>query len=153
MSRRCVFLDRDGVINAAPPPGEYILTWEDFKLIPAIVDWIRLSNALGSLVIVVTNQRCIARGLVSAETVGEIHRRMVATLAARGARIDDVYCCPHEEGECECRKPKPGLVEAAAAKWDIDLSQSILIGDSERDRELARATGLPFIEVREGKMV
>jgi len=147
MKRRCVFLDRDGVINIAPAPGRYILRWEDFEFIPTITDWIRLFNTLGYLVIVVTNQRCVARGMISTEALGEIHRRMVEELAARGARIDDVYCCPHEEDACNCRKPKPGMVEAAAAKWNIDLANSLLIGDSPRDRGLARNANLNFFEV------
>jgi D-glycero-D-manno-heptose 1,7-bisphosphate phosphatase len=153
MSRRCVFLDRDGVINVAAPEGEYILRWGDFEFIPAAIDWIRLFNALDCLVIVVTNQRCVARGMVSQREVDEIHQRMVAELAAQGARIDDVYCCPHEEDACECRKPKPGMVKAAAAKWDIDLPGSLLIGDSERDRNLARNAGLRFLETRHGRLV
>ncbi len=150
MKRRCVFLDRDGVINVAPLPGDYIRRWEDFELIPGIVDWLRLFRALGYLVIVVTNQRSIARGLVSGETIAEIHRRMRATLAARGAPLDDVWCCPHEEGTCNCRKPRPGMVQEAAAKWDIDLTASVMMGDSERDRQLAAICGLTFIQVRDG---
>ncbi len=150
--RRCVFIDRDGVINEAPVPGEYIVRWDDFRIIPAVVDWIRLVRALGYLVIVVTNQRCVALGLASLATVDDIHRRMSDELAARGAPVDDVYCCPHEEGACDCRKPKPGLVTAAAAKWNIDLKQSIMIGDSDRDRGLAANTGMTFVEVHGGSV-
>jgi len=153
MKRPCVFLDRDGVINAAPPEGEYITRWEDFRLIPETVDWIRLFKALGYLVIVVTNQRAVARGLLPAADLEEIHRRMREALAEKGAPIDDVYCCPHEEGTCPCRKPQPGLVLEAVRKWGIDLAASILIGDSPRDRELAKGLGITYIEVREGRIV
>jgi len=152
MKRRCAFFDSDGVINEPPIPGEYICRWEDFRLIPAVVDWMRIFNTLGYLVIVVTNQRCIDLGLVSQETVDDIHRRMVEELAARGARVDDVYCCPHGENACNCRKPKPGMVEDAVLKWGIDLEGSVMIGDSERDRGLAENTGLAFIEVSGGKI-
>jgi D-glycero-D-manno-heptose 1,7-bisphosphate phosphatase len=151
--RRCVFIDRDGVINEPPAPGEYIVRWEDFRIIPAVVDWIRLVRALGYLVVVVTNQRCVALGLVSQAGVDEIHRRMAEELAACGAPIDDVYCCPHGEDACDCRKPKPGMVTAAAEKWDIDLRQSIMIGDSDRDRGLAANTGMTFVEVRDGTVI
>lgn len=151
--RRCVFLDRDGVINAKPAEGEYIRSWSEFRFLPNAGDWIRLFNALDLLVVVVTNQRGIARGLMSAGEAAAIHARMVEELASVGARIDDVLVCPHEEGECDCRKPRPGLVLRAAAKWDIDLGASILIGDSWRDRELASACGLRYVEVSDGRIV
>lgn len=153
MKRRCVFLDRDGVINVTPPAGKYICRWEDFELIPSIVDWIRLFRALGFLVIVVTNQRSVALGLVTAEAVEEIHRRMREELEALGAPVDDVYCCSHAEGTCDCRKPRPGMVEAAAAKWDIDLAGSVMVGDSDRDEQLAANCGMRFVEVRGGNVL
>ena len=153
MKRRCVFLDRDGVINVAPRPTDYVLSWEKFEFLPTITDWIRLFNTLGYLVIVVTNQRCIAQGLVTQEEVDEMHQRMVAALKGREARIDDVYCCPHEEGECDCRKPRTGMVEAAAEKWAIELGESILIGDSDRDEGLAKNAGLRFVRVHSGRIV
>ena len=151
--RRCVFLDRDGVINFKPPKGEYIRTWEEFHFIPGVSDWIRLFNALGLLVVVITNQRGVAKGLIRRENLEEIHRNMTTALARVGARIDDVFCCPHEEGSCDCRKPKPGLVLEARRKWNISLSDSLLIGDSENDRGLAEACGLGFIRVEAGSIV
>ncbi len=150
MKRRCVFFDRDGVINEPARLGEYICRWEDFRIIPAAVDWIRLANALGMLAIVVTNQRSVSLGLVTREQVDEIHRRMCGALAEWGAHIDEVYCCPHAEDACNCRKPKPGMVWAAAEKWNIDVRASVMIGDSDRDRGLAINTGLTFLEVRNG---
>ena len=153
LKQRCVFLDRDGVINRKPPEGEYIRTWEEFHFIPGIADWIRLFNALGLLVVVVTNQRCVAKGLIRGENLEEIHRNMTRELAGAGARIDDVFCCPHEEGTCECRKPRPGMVLAAERKWNIDLAASLLIGDSELDRGLAEACGLTFVRVADGRVL
>jgi D-glycero-D-manno-heptose 1,7-bisphosphate phosphatase len=150
--RRCVFLDRDGVINAKPKPGEYICNWREFRLIPEVVDWIRLFNALGLLVIVVTNQRGVARGFMSTADLEEIHLRMRAELADRDAYIDDVFCCVHEEDVCDCRKPAVGMIREAARKWNIDTPASIMIGDSEVDRELAQRCGMRFVLVREGKM-
>lgn len=152
MKRRCVFLDRDGVINVAPPPGEYLRRWEDFQLQPNVVDWLRLFNVLDYLVIVATNQRGIARGILRAEEVEEIHRRMCEHLAGRGARIDDIFCCPHEEGTCECRKPRPGLILQACLKWEIDLANSLLIGDSPADEELARRCNMHFVRVKDGRI-
>src|SRR5882724_1137898 len=86
--RGCVFMDRDGVINRNPPLGDYILDWSSFTFMPKVADWIRIFNALGLLVIVVTNQRCIARGLMSREALDQLHRRMTAELESRGAHVD-----------------------------------------------------------------
>ncbi|MEO8593020.1 MAG: HAD family hydrolase [Candidatus Solibacter sp.] len=152
MKRRCVFLDRDGVINVKAKPSEYIRTWEEFHFLPGIVDWIRLFNLLDLLVIVVTNQRGVARGLMTADDVAEIHRRMTGQIAAQGGRIDDIFCCPHEEGACSCRKPRPGMVLEACDRWNIDLSGSLLIGDSDSDEQLALACGLRFVRVRDGRI-
>jgi D-glycero-D-manno-heptose 1,7-bisphosphate phosphatase len=148
--RRCVFLDRDGVINFKPPKGEYIRTWGEFRLIPTVVDWIRLFNALDMLVVVVTNQRGVALGQVDRAELTRIHDNMKQELLGLGARIDDIFCCVHEERTCNCRKPRPGMVIEAASKWDIDLMQSVVIGDSSRDKELALGCGMPFIAVDEG---
>ncbi len=151
--RRCAFLDRDGVINFKPEPKEYIRAWSEFRLIPSIVDWIRLFNALDLLVIVLTNQRGVALGQIDAGELARIHDNMKRELLTRGARIDDVFCCVHEEETCNCRKPRPGMAMEAARKWNIDLVQSILIGDSARDRELALVCGMPFIAVHEGTVI
>ena len=151
--RRCLFLDRDGVVNIAPEPGVYIRHWSEFHFQPGIADWIRLFKAAGFLVIVVTNQRGVARGLVRPEDLEEIHHRMAEELDRRGAAIDDILCCPHEEGECDCRKPRPGLVAEAERRWSIDLRSSLIIGDSERDRELAANCGMTFVLARAGHVV
>ena len=153
MTRPCVFLDRDGVINVKQPDGQYVCKWSQFEFLDPIVDWIKLFNALGYLVVVVTNQRGVARGLMTTQDLESIHDRMRADLLAQGAKIDDVFACVHEEGACDCRKPKPGLIHQATAKWDIDLSASILIGDSPSDRQLAQTCQIPFIEARDGHIV
>jgi histidinol-phosphate phosphatase family protein len=145
-----VFLDRDGVINVKPPEGEYVRRWDEFRFLPGITEWIRRGNALGYLVVVVTNQRGVARGLVSPGDLDDIHARMVAELARAGARVDGVLVCPHEEGACQCRKPRPGLVQAAQRRWAIDMAASLVVGDSECDRLLAQACGLPFVRVEGG---
>jgi histidinol-phosphate phosphatase family protein len=154
VSKRCaVFLDRDGVINFKAPEDDYIRNWEGFRFIPGVEHWIRMFNSLGLLVIVVTNQRGIARGLVGRGDVEDIHARMVAELARRGARIDDIFCCPHNNGECECRKPAPGLIHQAREKWNLDLEKSIVIGDSDSDARLAAGCGMAFFLVQEGRFV
>ena len=134
--RRCLFLDRDGVINAAPPAGEYVRCWEDFRLLPETVSWIRLFKAAGFLAIVITNQRGIALGKHSEADLLALHDKMRAELAAQGAIRDDIFYCPHAEGACNCRKPVPS--------W---------VGDGERDRLLAERCGIPFVLVRDGRVV
>ena len=153
MSVRCVFLDRDGVINEKPAADEYIRSRDEFRLLPNITDWIRLFNALEYVVIVITNQRGVARGLTTEAALASIHDRMLEELAAKGARIDDIFYCPHQENSCECRKPKPGLVYAARDKWNIDLAHSLLLGDSDSDEQLAAACGVRFLRVLDGRLV
>lgn len=153
MKRRCVFLDRDGVINEKPVKGEYIRTPAEFRLLPNIADWIRIFNALGLLVVVVTNQRGLALGVMNEDDLISVHAKMTRELAAHGAHLDDVFYCPHALDNCDCRKPKPGLVYAARDKWDIDLSQSLLLGDSDNDRDLAINCGMSFLRVEEGRIV
>ena len=151
--RRAVFLDRDGVINYRAPQGEYVLSSSEFRIIPQVVDWIRLFNALDFLVIVVTNQRCVSLGLTTSDEIERIHENMRNELERLGARIDGVYVCPHGLNDCDCRKPKPGMVLQAAADRDIDVSRSLMIGDSASDKELAANCGMRFIAVNDGKVV
>lgn len=148
--RRGAFFDRDGVINVSPPPGVYLRSPEEFRLLPEAVKWIRGFNALDVPVIVVTNQRGVSRGLIEPAELDRIHATMRDAVAAQGGRIDDVFCCPHEENACDCRKPLPGLVWQAAEKWNLDVPRSVMLGDSWRDRELAANCGMRFVEVREG---
>lgn len=125
MSRRAVFLDREGLINVKPPAGEYVRRWAEFRLIPAAVDWMCLFNAIELPVIVVTKQRGVAYGRVAAGAVEKIHHNMVSLLARGGTRVDQVLCCPRDAGTCDCRKPGPGLVLRARDTWGIDLSRLI----------------------------
>ena len=151
--RRGAFFDRDGVINASPPPGEYVRKPEEFLLLPEAVEAIRRFNALDVPVIVVTNQRGVSRGIIDPAELERIHETMRAAVAAQGGRIDDVFCCPHEENACQCRKPLPGLIRQAAEKWHLDVKRSVILGDSWRDSELARNCGMRFVQVREGHVL
>ena len=151
--RRCLFLDRDGVINAAPVKGEYIQNWNEFRLLPEVVSWIRLFKAAGYLAIVITNQRGIALGRMTEAELRALHDRMHAELAAQGAILDDIFYCPHAEDACNCRKPLPGMVMEAQRKWDIDLAASLFVGDGERDRLVAERCGIPFVLVKNGRVI
>lgn len=146
--KRAVFLDRDGVINRKAPEGEYVTRWDNFELLPGVAEAISSVNRAGWSVIVVTNQRCIAKGLVTAEEVEAIHRRMREQLAKMGARVDGVYYCPHDrEPACSCRKPEPGLLLAAARDFAIDLQASWVVGDSETDVEAGRRAGCRTVRI------
>ena len=139
---RAAFLDRDGVINRKRPEGEYVTHWEEMHLLPGVAEAIALLNRAGFRVIVVSNQRCIAKGLVTAAEVDAMHNQMCNELAHNGATIDRVYYCPHElNSSCNCRKPRPGMLLEAARIDHIDLAASWMIGDSEIDVEAGKKAG------------
>jgi D-glycero-D-manno-heptose 1,7-bisphosphate phosphatase len=133
---RAVFLDRDGVINRAASEGKYIIRWEEMCFLPGVPEAIRELNTSGFLVIVVTNQRCVAKGMITVEDLELLHQKMCRELAAVDAMIDRVYFCPHDmEPPCSCRKPAPGMLLKAARDHDITLYESWMIGDSTSDIE------------------
>src|SRR5580704_250582 len=151
---RAVFLDRDGVITRKPSEGEYVTRWEEMDVLPGVVDAIRLLNRSKFRVVVVSNQRCVAKGLVTAGELESMHRRMCEQLAAAGATIDGVYYCPHEKWPaCSCRKPAPGMLLDAARKYQLDLAASWMIGDSEVDVEAGRNAGCKTARLLESDVV
>ena len=147
---QAVFLDRDGVINENR--DEYVKSWEEFVFLPGAIQALkRLAQGPFSIV-VVTNQTAVHRGLVSLNRLGEIHRRMVRQIEAVGGRIDAVYYCPHgPEENCDCRKPKPGLLLRAAKDLGIDLDQSYCVGDKLTDLLAGSAVGCRGILVLTGE--
>lgn len=148
--QKAVFLDRDGTINKY---AGFIRSIDDFELLPGVAKAIKAINASGYIAIMVTNQPVIARGEVTYEKLQEIHNKMETLLGAEGAYLDAIYFCPHHphkgyEGEipelkieCKCRKPKPGMLLKAARDFNIDLSQSWMIGDGENDIKAGKAAG------------
>jgi D-glycero-D-manno-heptose 1,7-bisphosphate phosphatase len=140
--KRAVFLDRDGVINRKASEGEYVTRWEEFHFLPEVAEGIAILNKAGWSVIVISNQRCVAKGLLTIEGLESIHRRMREELVAAGARLDGIYYCPHElSPPCSCRKPAPGMLLTAAQEHQIDLERSWMIGDSETDVEAGKRAG------------
>ena len=149
--QKAIFLDRDGVINKMVG---FITSPEQFELIPGAAEAIKAINKSGYLAIVVTNQPVIARGDCTFEELQTIHDKMETELGKVGAFVDAVYVCPHHtdkgfsgerpeyKRECDCRKPKPGLLLQAAEDFNIDLSESYMIGDSDRDVEAGRNAGI-----------
>ena len=156
--QRAVFLDRDGTINRYVG---FLRDVKDFTLLEGAVEAIRKLNQSGYLAIVVTNQPVIARGEVTWDELTEIHWKMETLLGENRAYIDDVFICPHHPDrgfeneraeykiDCACRKPRPGMLLDAAQKYNIDLSASWMIGDSERDVKAGRAAGCRTLRVEE----
>lgn len=149
--QKAIFLDRDGTINKNVG---FLRNIDNFELIEGVAEAIKLINQSGYLAIVVTNQPVIARGEVTWDELNEIHKKMATLLGKEGAYVDGIYICPHHpdkgfEGErpeykidCDCRKPKPGLLLQAAKDFNIDLSESYMIGDSHRDVEAGENAGV-----------
>jgi D-glycero-D-manno-heptose 1,7-bisphosphate phosphatase len=144
MKNKAIFLDRDGVINKAividgkPYPPSSL---EELEILEGVCEGIaRLINA-GYKIFIVTNQPDVGRGKVSRESVDKIHYFLKSQLA-----IDDIYCCFHgTDNECECRKPKPGMLNSAVRQWDVDINVSYLIGDRWRDIEAGKKAGVSTI--------
>jgi D-glycero-D-manno-heptose 1,7-bisphosphate phosphatase len=148
--QRAIFLDRDGTLNQS---DGFITTPEQLVLIDGAAQAVRRINSAGYLAILVTNQPVIARGDVTLEGLAEIHAKLETDLGQEGAYLDALYYCPHHpdrgfpgerveyKGDCECRKPKPGMLLAAAARFNIDLGSSWMVGDDSKDVEAGRAAG------------
>jgi D-glycero-D-manno-heptose 1,7-bisphosphate phosphatase len=140
MLRNVVFLDRDGVINRDSPG--YIKHWDEFRFLPGSIAAMARLKARQLPVIVITNQSAINRGLTPRREVDAIHRRMRAAVAGGGGQILDIFYCPHRPDEnCRCRKPRTGLIEAARARYAVDMTSAVMVGDSARDIRCGQAAG------------
>ena len=138
---KTVFLDRDGVINRNLD-DDYVKSWSEFEFLPHSLDAIRLLTHAGYQLIIVTNQACINKGILSSKALDKIHRKMLAEIENTGGRIHAIYYCPHRDDEnCTCRKPKPGMLMRAASEHDIDPDNTYLIGDSNRDIQAGNQFG------------
>ena len=145
--RRAAFIDRDGVINEE---RSFVFRPEDFVLLPGAIEGLRALQHAGFLLVVITNQSGIARGLYRDEDYQSLTTHMQSELRARGVRLDAIEYCPHlpdaplpqYRRACECRKPRPGMLRRAAATLGIDLPHSVLIGDRATDVAAGRAAGI-----------
>jgi D-glycero-D-manno-heptose 1,7-bisphosphate phosphatase len=145
-----VFLDRDGVINENR--DDYVQSWEEVRFLPGVWEALGRLSLMPFLVVIVSNQSPIGRGILSQEQVEGINRQIVAEIEAHGGRIDAVYYCPHHpEAGCQCRKPRPGLLFQAAEDLDLDLASSYLVGDAVSDIEAALSAGCRPILVLTGR--
>jgi D-glycero-D-manno-heptose 1,7-bisphosphate phosphatase len=147
MKRRAVFIDRDGTISEEVG---YINHPSRFRVFPYSAPAIRLLNESGWLAIVVTNQAGVARGYFPEEMIRSVHEQLKRNMESDGARLDAIYYCAHHPSvgeppyrlDCDCRKPRPGLISRAVAEFDIDAEQSWMVGDRYSDVELARNAGV-----------
>jgi D-glycero-D-manno-heptose 1,7-bisphosphate phosphatase len=143
---KLALLDRDGVLNRKFPEGDYVRSCDDLELLPGSGEAVRLLNQSGIIAIVLTNQRAIARGLISENDLTVIHDDLRAKLAREDAHLDGIYYCPHDQYECDCRKPKTGMLEQAFRDFPVATrANSILIGDSLSDLVAGRAFGVSTV--------
>ena len=146
--RPALMLDRDGVLNRRVVDG-YVVEPSDFQLIDLVLDAAIVAQRAGAALVVVTNQGVIGRELATESDVMVIHALLLAALSEKGIVVDGIYACPHHplandpaQRDCECRKPKPELMLAAARDLNLDLTHSVFIGDQPSDIEAARAAGI-----------
>jgi D-glycero-D-manno-heptose 1,7-bisphosphate phosphatase len=154
IQKPAIFLDRDGTINEL---NGFISNYEQIKIIPNAAAAIKTLKNLGFLIIVVTNQPIIERGIINQAELEEMHRILNSELDKDGGAVDAFLYCPHEDSSkreinntidiCRCRKPAPGLIEEALRRFDIDLSRSWVIGDSWRDVGLANNVGVNYFQI------
>ena len=155
MSRRAVFLDRDGTLIEE---AGYLDRLDRLVFYPYSVDAVRALNRAGFAIVIVTNQAGIARGIVEEAFVGEAHAYIAKRLEAGGATVDGFYYCPHYTTgsiepyvrACDCRKPQPGLLRRAQADLDLDLARSFMVGDRWHDVGAGRAAGTRTVLLRSG---
>jgi len=140
---KAVFIDRDGVINS-DEGHYYVYKVEDFVFNPQVAESLALLKQNGFLLVMITNQGGVAKGEYTQDDIFLVHEYMQNQLDQNNASFDAIYYCPHHDAiaECDCRKPKPGMILNAVKDLDIDINKSYLIGDSKRDIEAGKAAGI-----------
>ncbi len=140
-----VFLDRDGTLNH---DTGYVLSPEQLVLFPGVPEAIARLNRLGAMVLLVTNQSAIGRGMMTIAGLESIHERLAELISPYGARIDGIFFCPHHPQDwCGCRKPKSGLIDQAVIRFALNVSQCYLVGDKRSDLEAAQTASVPGVLV------
>ncbi len=140
-----VFVDRDGTLNY---DSGYVISPEQLVLFPGVPEAIARLNQLGVMVIMVTNQSAIGRGMMTMEELENIHARLAALIQPYGASIDAIFSCPHHPQDgCGCRKPNTGLIDQAVDRFSLDLSHCYLVGDKRSDLEVAQKVAVPGVLV------
>ncbi len=151
--QRVVFLDRDGVINKKLE-GDYVKTYDEFIFLPGTIDAIKKIKQKGLMVIIITNQSGIGRGIMSEDDLLDVHEQMLAELKKNGVTIDAIYYCPHSpDNGCDCRKPKDGLFKQALMDFNIDMEHSWMIGDEQKDVEAGEKAGCQTYLLSKGELL
>jgi D-glycero-D-manno-heptose 1,7-bisphosphate phosphatase len=136
-----VFLDRDGVI--IENVESYVRSWEDVQILPGVLEALTRLNSSTYVIIFVTNQSAVGRGIIPLFAAEEINNRLVRLIQQSGGRVDGIFMCPHApEEDCSCRKPRPGLLLQASAQLAIDLSNSVFVGDALTDIQAGQSAGI-----------
>ncbi|MFA5069218.1 MAG: HAD family hydrolase [Candidatus Omnitrophota bacterium] len=149
--KRIVFLDRDGVVNVNPVYRDYVKRPSEFKFLPRSREAIRLLNAAGFKVIIISNQTGVGKGLYTRRDLKQVTEKMTKGLELGGARLDKIcYCIHHPDAGCPCRKPKTGMLKKAVAGVVFDRENSYFVGDTERDIQAGRAFGVKTVAVLSG---
>ncbi|MDI6781124.1 MAG: D-glycero-beta-D-manno-heptose 1,7-bisphosphate 7-phosphatase [bacterium] len=151
--QRAVFLDRDGVINKKLE-GDYVKSYDEFSFLPGVIDAIKKIKQKGLMVIIITNQSGIGRGIMSEDDLINVHEQMLAELKKNGVTIDAIYYCPHSpDNGCDCRKPKDGLFKQALMDFNIDMRNSWMIGDEQKDVEAGEKAGCQTYLLSKGELL
>lgn len=149
---KAVFFDRDGTINFNEP--EYLYRIEDFRFKPGTIKGLKMMASLGYRLFIVTNQSGIKRGYFNVQDLEKLHEWLVNELAKFGIKIDKIYYCPHlPDDDCECRKPKPGMLLKAVEEFGVNLSKSWMIGDSQVDMDAGKEANLRTILISENNQM
>ena len=149
-----IILDRDGVLNEKASKGEYITSWENFKWKKGSKEAIKALGAMQYLILLVTNQAGIARGIMTDQDLNKLHEKLKEDVLKLGAEIASIYYCPHHwDDDCDCRKPKPGMLFKAQHDYNLNLSKIYFIGDDNRDGEAAQSAGCKFLKLSENQQL
>ncbi len=144
--KKIVLLDRDGIINKRPSRADYVKSWDEFHLLPGVLESLQLLTKNSFQIFIITNQAGISRGLMSEEDLYNIHKNLLNLFKKNNIQITKIYFCPHgwDKG-CECRKPKPGMLLRAAREFNFDIKKAVFIGDDNRDKQAGDAAGCSTI--------
>tara|TARA_A100001035_G_C27753080_1_gene487486 strand:- start:322 stop:1512 length:1191 start_codon:yes stop_codon:yes gene_type:complete len=147
-NKNFILIDRDGVLNEKPEKGNYVSSYEEFNWKKGVLEALKILKENNYIVVIITNQACIAREILTIDQLNNIHIKMCHEVKANGGEIEYVYICPHHwDDNCFCRKPQPGLLKQAAYDLGFDLSKVIFIGDSQTDKEAASKMGCDFKQI------